>query len=131
MPTDFFDDIYRLRMSELQPVDPAQTTSARRADSTRRRRTNGEFLKGPIPLDWLTRAARLPGGSPLAVALAIWFQSGRRGSNTITLTSQICERFGVNRKAKYRGLRLLERDGLINVERRPQRNPVITLISIE
>ena len=33
------------------------------------------FLKGPIPLAWLERAARLPGKS-LQAAVALWYAAG-------------------------------------------------------
>lgn len=88
----------------------------------------GEFLKGPIPLNWLSCAAKLPGKAPLAVALAIMFESGRRKSNEIVLTTAICERFDVNRKAKYQGLQKLEEANLIDVHRQPRKNPVVRII---
>jgi hypothetical protein len=46
----------------------------------------------------------------------------------VTLTSAILRRFSVNRKAKYRGLEALEEAGLIRVERRPKKNPIVTIL---
>lgn len=92
-----------------------------------RSRIKGEFLKGPIPLAWLSKAARLRAKSALAVALAVWFESGRRRSMEVKLTTDIPQRFGVNRKAKYRALTALEREGLITVTRGPRRNPVVVI----
>jgi hypothetical protein len=86
----------------------------------------GEFLKGPIPLAWLSAAAKLP-GKALHVGLAIWFEHGRRKNLEFRLTASVLKRFGIARKAGYRGLDALERTRLIVAQRRHGKNPVITL----
>src|SRR5262249_29957289 len=75
-------------------------------------------------------AAMLPGKAPLAVGLALWFEVGRRKSREVKLTSAILERFGVNRKAKYRALESLEKAGLVRVRREPRRKPVVTILDL-
>src|SRR5262245_30608328 len=67
---------------------------------------DGEFLRGPIPLSWLSRVCCLPGQKVLAVALAIWFLRGLRNrTEDLSLTDATVARFGVqNRSAKYRAL---------------------------
>ena len=84
------------------------------------------FLKGPIPLDWLTRANRL-GGQTLAVAVALWFRYGITGKYEIKLTNTVLDQFGVSRWAAYRGLSKLESSGLVSVERRRGRSPLVTI----
>jgi hypothetical protein len=125
MRNDFFGDLDRLRLDgagiETQSLPPGNTAH---------RRVRGEFLKGPVPLAWLSAASRLSGKAALAVGLALWFESGRRRSKTIKLTGPIMARFGVNRKSKYRGLASLEREGLIEVVRVPRRNPVVTILDL-
>jgi hypothetical protein len=86
-----------------------------------------EFLRGPIPLSWLTPATRLS-GKALALALALWFQSGRKNCREVTLSSPILERFHVNRKALYRGLDSLEAAGLVSVAKRKGKNPTVTIL---
>lgn len=89
---------------------------------------NGQFLKGPIRLDWLCSACKL-GGKTLATALAVWYVAGlRRRYDQLSLTSTTCAKFGVDRSAKSRGLEALEGAGLISVERRPRKNPVVTIL---
>jgi hypothetical protein len=122
MSNDFFADLDRLRLAGSTIESPAPP------DSPARRRVRGEFLKGPVPLAWLSAASKLPGKVALAVGLALWFEAGRRRSQTVTLTSAILARFGVNRKGKYRGLASLEKAGLIEVVRVPRRNPVVTIL---
>jgi hypothetical protein len=96
-----------------------------------RRHINGEFLRGPIPLHWLSLACKLP-GKVVATALAIWFQAGRQGHEEgIKLTSQILDRFHVDRHAKFRALKELEKAGLIRVHRQAGKNPIVDLLEID
>jgi DNA-binding transcriptional ArsR family regulator len=124
---DFFDDLDRLRMPPV-PLKTRSNAKRQGLRSSSKPRIKGEFLKGPIPLKWLSGAAGLGGKAPLAVALALCFESGRKRSQVVTLTSAILRRFSVNRKAKYRGLEALEDAGLICVERRPKKNPIVTIL---
>lgn len=130
MPHDFFQNSDRLRLPHEQIEKHSTTTSKRTTNLSPNRRIKGEFLKGPIPLNWLSTASGLRGKAALAVGLAIWFEAGRRKSNNINLTRAICERFGVNRKAKYRGLTSLENANLISVVRRPRKNPMVTILEV-
>ena len=124
---DFFNDLDRLRAPLDQMVKPSKATEKGVKVSSKPNRIAGEFLKGPIPLAWLSRASRLRGKAALAVGLALWFEAGRRRGREVVLTTAICERFGVNRKAKYRALFALEKANLIVVKRVSRRNPVVTI----
>jgi hypothetical protein len=106
----------------------ASPTPIRRGSTAVVVRRQGEFLKGPIPLAWLSIAACLP-GKALHVGLAIWFEYGRRKHAQFRLTVAIVKRFGVARKAMYGALHSLEEAGLIAAQRRHGKNPVITLLS--
>jgi hypothetical protein len=91
------------------------------------RQPKKQFLKGPIPLPWLEKAAQLPGRA-LAVGIVIWYRAGLHSSNTIVLTSAILNRFGVSRHAKRRALTALEEASLIAVTRRGNKNPEVTIL---
>jgi len=103
-----------------QSLDRRRRKQARRA---------GQFLKGPIPLNWWTAAAALP-GKALALASAIWFKAGLNKTHSdIAVGEELAMRFGVHRGARYRALRQLQDAGLISVDREPGRLPRITLIT--
>ena len=89
-------------------------------------RSREPFVKGPIPLWWLTSAARLP-GKALAVGVALWYRAGLKKSRTVRGSWRLWDSFGVGRTAVYRSLRQLEDAGLIRVERQNGKNPVITI----
>ena len=87
------------------------------------------FIKGPLPLNWIERAAALP-GKALHVALALWFQMGLEGATTVKLGQKRVARFAVSRDAKYDALRRLAEAGLIEVEQRPGQSVQVTLVQI-
>ena len=100
------------------------TSASRRSPGVRK----GErFLKGPIPLAWLETAARLPGRS-LHAGVALWYAAGLTRSISVPLSNISGQRFGLDRNAKYRALSWLEKAGLIVVERKLGRAPVVTLV---
>ncbi|MGB3291102.1 MAG: hypothetical protein WBA83_17675 [Burkholderiaceae bacterium] len=85
------------------------------------------FIKGPIPLDWISEAACLP-GKTLHVALALQYLAGLTKSNTIKLPAKTLDVMGVARNAKADALVRLQRAGLIAVRQLPGRAPVVTLL---
>ena len=86
----------------------------------------GKFLRGPVPVAWLRRAAELP-GKALAVGLALWFLRGCRKRWTVQLTRRTLQHFAVNRKPGYLGLDNLEAAGLVRVQRQVGKCPVVTI----
>ena len=88
---------------------------------------DARFLSGPVPLAWLVVAAKLPSRS-LHVGMVLWYAAGLSGSATVHLSNILCLRFGLDRNAKYRALRLLEGAGLIVVQRRRGRSPSVTIL---
>lgn len=92
-------------------------------------RQGEEFLKGPIPLHWWCLAASLP-GKTLTIGSALWFKAGVTKKRTVHLTGKLLAKFGVGRKAGYRGLKRLELAGLVSVKRHVGRCPVVTILEV-
>lgn len=124
---DVFDNLDFLKINKLAT---SPIVAAKVGEQKVQKKISGEFLKGPIPLLWLTAASNQSGKAPLAVGLAIWFESGRRKSNEVKLTSAILQRFAIKRKSKYTALKSLEDAGLIRVRREPRKNPVVTILEV-
>ncbi len=78
-------------------------------------------------LDWLMTAAQLPGKS-LHVSVALWAIGELQNSRVVALSNSISLRFGLDRNAKYRALAWLEEAGLISVERKAGRAPLVTIL---
>lgn len=106
-----------------RPVPPQRPARAPR------HQPGEHFLKGPIPLAWMSRAGQLP-GKALHVGIALWYLSGlHRGSPTVALCGAVLATLGVTRTIGYRALKALEDAGLVGVERQPGRYPRVTLLA--
>lgn len=86
----------------------------------------GHFLRGPIPLDWLQRAASLSGRA-LHVGVALWYLDGFERSGTVKAQPSVLREFHVDRHAAYRALKTLEKAGLISVERKRGKAPAVMI----
>ena len=91
-----------------------------------------KFLKGPIPLHWLARAAVVSGsGSGFKVAILLWYLSGlNRSSATVKLSNKTLRIFGVKRHAAYRALDTLSRASLIAISRSAGQCPRVTILPV-
>jgi hypothetical protein len=89
-----------------------------------------QFVKGPIPIDWLSKAASLH-GKVFQTAIALWYLVGAKKTITVSLSNEIAEKFGVGRNAKYKNLEVLKQAGLVTVQRKHGRSPVVTLLCAE
>jgi len=96
---------------------------------TRMEMRSKRFLAS-IPLDWVVRAARLP-GKALQVALAIHHQSKLEKRNPVALGNALLKAMDVSRDSKRRALDALEEEGLVVVERGGGRKPHVKIINVE
>ena len=87
------------------------------------------FLRGPIPLRWLGEAAQLP-GKTLHVALALWWLHGMSQGRSFKLTRTALEQFQIARDTAGDALVRLEQRGLISVERKPGRRPIVFILNL-
>lgn len=93
------------------------------------KRQSEPFLKGPIPISWLNRAACLP-GKAINVALAIRWLSDMNNGKPIKLTRKALEFFSVSPDAASDAIRRLECEGLIKVERHLGQRPMIKMLPV-
>jgi hypothetical protein len=101
--------------------------SRRRHEEQHERRAR-HFVKGPIPVNWLARAA-IHRGKALAVGLAVWHCAGlKKRRDCLALCPKMLARFGIARQAGYRGLRALESANLVRVDRGRGRCPRVSIV---
>ena len=87
----------------------------------------GKFIAGPIDVSWVVQA-KLLGATPLLVGLALWHLKKLRQADTFTVSNLMLQEWGVQPDAKSRALRALERAGLIRVEGRGKRSPLVAIV---
>ncbi len=108
--------IWDANAGALRPLRPGQDAPATR-----------QFIKGPLPMPWFERAAKLP-GKALHIALALWRVSGLCRSATFSFKRNAAKAFGVSPDATYDALARLEQAGLVRVTRHRGRSPLVTII---
>jgi len=75
----------------------------------------------------VVQASRL-GVKALLVGLALWHLKKLRQADTFIVSNLMVEDWGIQPDAKRRALRALEEAGLIRIERRGKRSPLVTLV---
>jgi hypothetical protein len=111
---------YRIDLPSSQDITKKKSTSPRK-------RRYDKFLCGPVPLDWLSMAAKCS-GKALQLGLALWYLAGLTKSFTVKPTRSTLTLFGLSRWSVTRNLRLLELAGLVTVERCKGKAPLVTII---
>jgi DNA-binding transcriptional ArsR family regulator len=98
------------------------------------RRTRRKKMFVMVPLEWLeatTRATQTPQAFLSIWLLHLAWKAGSRTGNTgrtFPLPNGQLTEYGVDRRAKRRALANLEKAGLIAVERRGRKTPIITIL---
>lgn len=93
-----------------------------------RHRIKGHFVKGPMPLSWISRAAQLPGKS-LNAGIACWYLKGLKESHRFKFSNIVANKFGLNKDSKLRALKNLEDAGLIRCTRVQGRSVVVEMLN--
>jgi hypothetical protein len=107
-----------------RPLEVEVQTDLLRQSKLRR---GQRFLKGPICLRDIAAAARLPGRA-LVLFIAIHHQIALTGKPSVTLPARLLAELGISRSAKARGLKALERSGLVTVARSTGRAARVQLV---
>jgi hypothetical protein len=96
----------------------------------RRGRDARAFVAGPLYWDELKRVAALPGQTlHLWLILKHRLRLARLSTGPVSVNLHgVKEEYGLERQAARRALQVLERASLIRVERRPNHNPLVTLL---
>jgi hypothetical protein len=120
--------VAEIRSPEYQRnVAAATPIREKRIDTPRKLQKRGRhFIQ--VPWAWMDRL-RGASGQTYRVAWILLYLHWKSGGRPITLANGMLEIDGVSRFSKLCALRDLEQRGLITVERRPSKSPVIRLVS--
>jgi hypothetical protein len=92
------------------------------------RRTEKYFVK--FPSSWVDRLGTAKRISTYRIALYLLHQHWRTTGRALPLSNVALVSAGVSRREKWRGLEELESAGLVKIERRPRKSPIITLLLV-
>jgi len=92
----------------------------------------GKFLKGPIPWLLIQRATLSESRTQaLPTYLVIWFLAQMNGSPRVKFQHCRMKELGISRRATYRAIKQLEKNGLITVLRHKGQSPIVTLLNCQ
>ena len=104
--------------------DPAPETWAVVPRKIKKRRQN--FVM--VPWTWVELLKGVKSAQTYRVALVLLYASWKSRGAPVKLPNGMLEIDGVRRQSKWRALAELERRGLITVERRPSRSPIVRVL---
>jgi hypothetical protein len=88
------------------------------------------FLRGPIPLPWLLRAAELP-GKAYTLSTVLWWFRGMNPTKPIKVTTKSLRNFSISEDAYRDGLKRLEKAGLVSVTRYKGQRALVEIIVLD
>ena len=104
---------------------------------TSKSRQYNQFIRGPLPLKWFQRASTISRTAGV-VGMIIWriayqkkllgHDSQRRTSWPMKVTTQTCMKWGICGNSKNTALRRMEEAGLIRLDLKRGRSPVVQII---
>ena len=121
-PDDPYADLKRCRLPDGMAI-PVECRVGTPQKLQRRRR---HFIS--VPMVWFERLAGAS-GQTYRVALCLLYLGWRARGEPIQLANGLLQVDDVSRHSKWRALDELERRGLVVIERRPRRSPIIKLLN--
>jgi hypothetical protein len=117
-------------MSQALTDREVKEYQARRHLPIRQKQHRAWEIQGPFPWAQWCIVVRMP-GKTLAVWQLIHHRSKISRQSWVTLPLELLVEVGLSRDAKDRALKILERHGLIRVDRRSGRSARIALVIVE
>jgi hypothetical protein len=112
----------------LPPEMAAELTKAKPRRQGKRPKRTEPFLQ--IPHKAIVAGSQvLRGSKQFLVWLYVFHRVWSDKNQTVAVANQTLDAWGVRRKEKYKALRLLEEAGLVAVQWRTRRSPLVTLLT--
>jgi hypothetical protein len=115
-------DIENLRLPDNIVVLERRATEPRKLEKRRK-----HFVQ--VPWTWV-EALSGASGQTWHLAIQLLYLHWKGNGEPITLANGMLEMDGIGRKGKSHALDELERRGLITVERRPRKSPIVKLLRV-
>jgi hypothetical protein len=107
-------------------IDPADSRMADRGAKARKKGWQRKFIR--VPWVRVERLKATKRAVTYRLALFLIYEHWRGGGRPIRLSNVMLAGDGVDRRSKWRALRELESFGLVRVERRARKSPLIALL---
>jgi hypothetical protein len=115
-----------LKSTPYASIRPIRHCSRRGAARGGDHKAQRYFIK--VPVTWVQKLIGAP-GQTYALALHLLFRHFREHGAAIVLANRTIERDGIPPQSKRRALRDLEQRGLVNVDWRVRRSPIVRVLA--
>lgn len=119
-------DPFNLNLLRVDPSDPSLRP---KGTTPRKVKWRKQFVR--VPWTWIDRLKPARHAVTYRIALHLLYQHWRTGGKPIMLSNVALIDEGIAPGTKWRGLRELEQAGLIQIERRRRKSPIVTLFFTE
>jgi hypothetical protein len=114
------DPLVELGALRIDPADP----NLRPKGATRKAKWQKKFVH--VPWAWVDRLREARYIGTYRVALHLLYEHWRNGGRSVVFPNGASKEAGVSRRVKWHALRELERLGLVAIERRQRKSPLVT-----
>jgi hypothetical protein len=119
-------DPFELNTLRVDPADLGLAVKQAVAPAKIEKRSK-DFVR--FPMSWYERLKKPPAtGVTLLVALHLLHLDWRNHGKPFTLANGMLEFDGISRQSKWRALGELEKRGLITIQRRPSKSPIVQVL---
>jgi hypothetical protein len=108
-------------------VDPANPNLRPKGATHKTTKWRKQFVR--VPWAWVDRLRDTRHTCTYRVALHLLYEHWRNGGLVIKLSNSALKGEGIGRQRKWQGLRELEQLGLVAIERRPRKAPLVTVFA--
>jgi hypothetical protein len=115
-------------MSRLDKFRVVHSRADIRADPPVKRTRDKANDFAQVPLKWAADVAKATNSPGYMVLVLLAYLAWKTKSPTFILSNDHLNRYGIKREVKHRALARLEKAGVILVQRRGRRAPLITLL---
>jgi hypothetical protein len=120
-------EVWKTLTVEALRIDPNAPQFRKAAPAKKATKWKKRFVR--VPWLWVERLRGARHVSTPNLALHLLYEHWRTGGQAIALPNSVVE--GMPRRQKWRALRELEELGLIKIERRPRKSPLVTVLAGE
>jgi hypothetical protein len=118
---DPFNDLAALRIDPADPKLRFKSAPAKKATKWKK-----HFIQ--VPWSWVERLRRARHVSTHNLANHLLYEHWRNGGQALVLSNSAMAQVGMTRWGKWEGLHELEQLGLVTIERRPRKSPLVTVL---
>jgi hypothetical protein len=116
-----------LKMDPQQKADlQARSKPADRSTRQKAHHRKEQFVM--LPMCWKDRLRQAQHAGSLKLALHLHYLAWKTGERSIQLSNAVANDAGVTRRSKWRALSELDQLGLVVLERRGRRSPIVTIL---